>query len=73
MNFPIPGFIPVPSAETMQLISIISLIIGICVTVMGILFLFLNKIKWKEKYTPAWNLIFVGVLFIVNHGIQLII
>ena len=43
MNFPIPGFIPVPSAETMQLISIVSLIVGICVTVMGILFLFLNK------------------------------
>lgn len=73
MNFPIPGFIPVPSAETMQLISIILLIIGICVTVMGIFFLFLNKRKGNETYTPAWIFIFAGVLFIVNHGIQLII
>ena len=33
MNFPIPSFIPVPGAETMQLISIVSLIVGICITV----------------------------------------
>ena len=37
MNFPIPDFIPVPGAETMQLISIISLIVGICVAVAGVL------------------------------------
>lgn len=29
MNFPIPHFIPVPGAETMQLISIILLIVGV--------------------------------------------
>ena len=57
MNFPIPSFIPVPSAETMQLISIVSLIVGICVTVVGVLFLFLNKGKGKEKNTLAWILI----------------
>ncbi len=72
MNFPIPDFIPVPSAETMQLISIISLIVGICVTVVGVLFLFPNKRKGKEKNTLAWILICVGVLLIANHGIQLI-
>ena len=72
MNFPIPSFIPVPGAETMQLISIVSLIVGICVTVVGVLFLFLNKRKGKKKNTLAWILICVGVLLIANHGIQLI-
>ena len=72
MNFPIPDFIPVPGAETMQLISIISLIVGICVAVAGVLFLVLNKRKGKEKNTLAWILICVGVLLIANHGIQLI-
>jgi len=72
MNFPIPDFIPVPGAETMQLISIISLIVGICVAVAGVLFLVLNKKKGKEKNTLAWILICVGVLLITNHGIQLI-
>lgn len=73
MNFPIPDFIPVPGAETMQLISIISLIVGICFTLTGVLFLFLNKRKGKEKKaTLAWIFICVGVLLIANHGIQLI-
>lgn len=45
MNFPIPSFIPVPGAETMQLISIVSLIVGICATVVGVLFLFLNHCR----------------------------
>ena len=49
MNFPIPDFVPVPSAEIMQTISIISLIIGICLVGAGLLFLFLNKKKGKEK------------------------
>lgn len=72
MNVPIPRFIPVPGAETMQLISIVSLIVGICVTVVGVLVLFLNKRKGKEKNILAWILICVGVLLIANHGIQLI-
>ncbi len=72
MNFPIPSFIPVPGAETMQLISIISLIVGICLTVAGALLLFLNKRNGKEKNTFAWILICVGVLLIANHGVQLI-
>ena len=70
--FPIPSFIPVPGAETMQLISIVSLIVGICVTVVGVLVLFLTKRKGKETNTLAWILICVGVLLIANHGIQLI-
>ena len=51
MNFPIPSFIPVPGAETMQLISIVSLIVGICVTVVGVLFLFANcQVKCKDLW-----------------------
>ena len=73
MNFPIPDFVPVPSVETMQTISIVSLIIGICLVGAGLLFLFLNKKKGKEKKaTVLWILIGVGVLLIVNHGIQLL-
>ena len=49
MNFPIPSFIPVPGAETMQLISIVSLIVGICITVVGVLFLLLNKRRSEER------------------------
>lgn len=71
MNLPIPDFIPVPSAETMQLISIILLIAGICITVAGVLLLFLNKRKGIKK-TLTWIIIGVGVLLIANHGIQLI-
>ena len=50
MNFPIPSFIPVPGAETMQLISIVSLIVGICVTVVGVLFLLLKEKREKEEH-----------------------
>ena len=45
MNFPIPDFVPVPSAEIMQTISIVSLIVGICLVGVGLIFLFLNKRK----------------------------
>ena len=73
MNFPIPDFVPVPSAEIMQTISIISLIVGICLVGVGLIFLFLNKRKGKEKKATAlWIVIGVGVLLIVNHGIQLL-
>ncbi len=73
MNFPIPDFVPVPSAETMQTISIVSLIVGICLVGVGLLFLFLNKRKGKEKKaTVLWIVIGIGVLLIVNHGIQLL-
>ena len=73
MNFPIPDFVSVPSAEIMQTISIISLIIGICLVGVGLLFLFLNKKKGKEKKATAlWIVIGIGVLLIVNHSIQLL-
>lgn len=73
MNFPIPDFVPVPSAEIMQTISIVSLIVGICLVGVGLIFLSLNKRKGKEKKTTAlWIVIGIGVLLIVNHGIQLL-
>ena len=73
MNFPIPDFVPVPSAEIMQTISIISLIIGICLVGAGLLFLFLNKKKGNEKKaTVLWIIIGVGVLLIANCGIRLL-
>lgn len=72
MDFPIPDFIPVPGAETMQPISIISLIVGICVTVAGVLLLFLHKRNGNKKNTLAWIFIGIGVLLIANHGVQLI-
>ena len=78
-NFPIPDVVPVPSAEIMQIISIVSLIVGICLVGVGLLFLFLYKrnflkqSKGKEKKAAVfWIFIGVGVLLIVNHGIQLL-
>lgn len=73
MNFPIPDFVPVPSAEIMHTISIVSLIVGICLVGVGLLFLFLNKRKGKEnKATALWVVIGIGVLLIANHGIQIL-
>ena len=73
MNFPIPDFVPVPSAEIMQTIGVVSLIVGICLVGVGLIFLFLNKRKGKEKKATAlWIVIGIGVLLIVNHGIQLL-
>ena len=69
MNFPIPDFVPVPSAEIMQTISIVSLIVGICLVGVDCF----SKKKGKEKKATAlWIVIGVGVLLIVNHGIQLL-
>ena len=78
-NFSIPDFVPVPSAEVMQTISIVSLIIGICLVGVGSLFRFLHKINYfkqengkEKKVTAAWIFIGVGALLILNHVIQLL-
>lgn len=72
-HFPIPNFVPVPSAEMMQIISIVSLIVGICLVGVGLLFLFFNKKKEKEKKAMVlWIFIGVGALLIINHSIQLL-
>ncbi len=72
MNLPIPDFVPVFSVETIRLVSIILLIVGVCVAGAGAILLFLNKRKRREKNTLAWILICIGVLLIANHGLQLI-
>lgn len=76
-NFIIPDFVPIPSTETMQTIGIISLIVGICLVGVGLLFQFLYKGNFlkqgkENKTTILWILIGVGVLLIVNHSIQLL-
>ena len=41
MDFPIPDFIPVPNAEAMQMISIVSLIVGMW---------WVSVWLWQEQY-----------------------
>ena len=71
MNFNIPDFVPVPSAETMQIISIASLVAGICFILVGVILLFWHKRK-EKKSMVSWICIGVGSLLIANHGIQLL-
>ena len=79
-KFPVPDFVPVPSAGIIQVISIVSLIVGICLVIVGLFFLFLYKRNVfiakkrgrEKKATAPWILIGVGVLLIVNHGIRLL-
>ncbi|MHB9945654.1 hypothetical protein CF095_09690 [Clostridium botulinum] len=66
--FQIPSFVPVPSREVMFNLSIISVIIGICLIIAGLI---LNN-KNKKKGIAAWICITIGIVIIVNHGIQLL-
>lgn len=72
MDFPIPDFIPVPSSETILIISIVLLIIGICLVGGGLFLLFLHKQKGK-KITIPWISIVVGILLTVNHGMKILL
>ena len=72
MNFPIPDFVPIPNAETMVVISIVLLIVGICLVGLGIVFLYLRKRKGKKTTIP-WICICAGILLVANHGIQLLL
>lgn len=72
MNLPIPGFIPMPNAETIAAISIVLLIAGICLAGLGVIFLFLRKRKGKKTTIP-WICICAGLLLVANHGIQLLL
>ncbi len=71
MNYPFPDFVPVPSHEAMLIISIVSLIIGICLICLGLLFLFLRKRK-EKKTTIPWVCVGIGIILIANHGAQLL-
>lgn len=73
MRFLIPGFVPVPSPETMQTISIISLAVGICLVGAAAISLFLNRKRAKEERNKlVWVLMGTGALLILNHSIQLL-
>lgn len=73
MHFPIPSFVPVPSPETMQILSIVSLIVGIFLVGVAALFLFIGREKAKGKRSKlTWISMGVGALLILNHGIQLL-
>ncbi len=69
--FPIPSFIPVPSAGVMLILSIISIIIGICLLIVGLVLYKKNK-KIQKKSIASTVCIIIGALLIANHGIQLL-
>jgi len=71
MNYPFPDFVPVPSYETMHTISVESLIIGICIVCVGLVWLFLRK-QNNKKTTLPWVCIGIGIVLFANHGIQLL-
>lgn len=73
MSFLIPDFVPVPSTEAMQAISIVSLIVGICLVSVGLFLLFFNKQKGRERNAATlWFFMGSGVLLIINHSMQLL-
>lgn len=72
MRFPIPAFVPVPSPETMHIISIVSLIAGICLVGGTAFFLFLHRGNGrKQRRRLCWFFMSAGVLLILNHSILL--
>lgn len=66
----IPGFIPVPGGETMVRISVIALAVGVCLAAAALLYL--RRQKGKNT-APGWILLAVGVLLVINHGVQLML
>lgn len=73
MYFAIPDFVAVPSAGTLQTISIVSLIVGFCLVGAGLLCLFWHRKKGNgKKAVGVWIFIGIGALLIVNHGMQLL-
>lgn len=73
MRLPIPGFVPVPGPETMHMISILSLIAGICLVGGAALFLFLKRGEMEEtRKKRPWIVMGIGALLILNHAVQLL-
>ena len=70
MRFPIPDFVPVPTPETMRIISIVSLAAGIGLVGAAALFLFSQREKEKREIL-SWIFMGTGVLLILNHAVQL--
>lgn len=73
MHFPIPDFVPFPSAGTLHTISTVALAAGVCLTGGAALYLFCNRGKRNARRLRwIWGLLGVGVLLTLNHGIQLL-
>lgn len=66
-----PDFVPMPSPEIMQFISIVLFIVGIGLLVIGSFLLYFKK-KKERKTAVAWVIIAIGIALIVNHGMQLL-
>ena len=71
MRFPIPDFVPVPGPETMHLISLVSLAVGIGLVGAAALSLLAKGGREKRRRYP-YILMGTGVLLILNHGAQLL-
>lgn len=74
LNFLIPSSIPVPDANTLQLISIASLIVGICLVLAGGAFLLWGKKAgggWKVVL--GWVLAAIGATLTLGHAVQLML
>ena len=68
----IPTWIPIPCPETMQCISIVSLIVGILFVIVGLILLHLDRKKGNKVNKMIWILIGIGAVLVICHGIQLL-
>ncbi len=68
VNFQPPSFVAIPSSEIMITISIVTMVIGLFLVILGLI---LQKRK-KKTNRAAWICMGIGVLLIINHGIQLL-
>lgn len=70
MRFPIPDFVPVPTPETMRVISVVSLAAGIGLVGAAAFFLFFRR---EGRNKLSWIFMGTGALLILNHGVQLLL
>lgn len=73
MRVPVPSFVPVPSPETIRMISEVLFAAGACLACAGLLSLFLSRRKTEGKASSfAWGLLCVGMALMIDHGVQLL-
>lgn len=73
MRLPVPGFVPVPAPEAMEMIASVLFVVGACLTCAGVVCLCAGR-KRAEKKVPAfvWTLLCVGAILMIDHGVQLL-
>ena len=73
MKLPVPGFVPVPGPEAMRMIAAVLFGVGACLACAGALVLYAGR-NQAEKKTPAfaWVFLGVGVVLMIDHGVQLL-